>query len=94
LPEVESRIHFALVCGAKSCPPIKCYSEEGVDKELTIATEAFLEDDSNVSVNLKKKKVTISMILKWYSVDFGKTQKEILIWIFEHMTTVNIFLIF
>ena len=24
----EPRIHFALVCGAKSCPPIKTYSSE------------------------------------------------------------------
>lgn len=24
----ESRVHFALVCGAKSCPPIKTYSAE------------------------------------------------------------------
>ena len=26
LEECESRVHFALVCGAKSCPPIKTYS--------------------------------------------------------------------
>ena len=26
LPEVEPRIHFALNCGAKSCPPIKTFS--------------------------------------------------------------------
>lgn len=26
LKECESRVHFALVCGAKSCPPIKTYS--------------------------------------------------------------------
>ena len=28
LPEPEPRIHFALVCGARSCPPIKLYSAE------------------------------------------------------------------
>lgn len=26
LPEAEPKIHFALVCGAKSCPPIKTYT--------------------------------------------------------------------
>ena len=26
LPEPEPAIHFALVCGAKSCPPIKTYT--------------------------------------------------------------------
>ena len=28
LEQCESLIHFALVCGAKSCPPIKTYSAE------------------------------------------------------------------
>jgi len=28
LKECEPRVHFALVCGAKSCPPIKTYSAE------------------------------------------------------------------
>jgi len=26
LKRVEPKIHFALVCGAKSCPPIKTYT--------------------------------------------------------------------
>ena len=26
LPEPEPRVHFALVCGAKSCPAIKTYT--------------------------------------------------------------------
>ena len=28
LEEPEPRVHFALVCGAKSCPPIKTYSSK------------------------------------------------------------------
>jgi hypothetical protein len=28
LDSPEPRVHFALVCGAKSCPPIKTYSPE------------------------------------------------------------------
>ena len=28
LPEPEPMIHFALVCGAKSCPPIKTYTSD------------------------------------------------------------------
>ena len=28
LESPESRVHFALVCGAKSCPPIKTYSSK------------------------------------------------------------------
>ena len=35
--EVDPRIHFALVCGAKSCPPIKTYSAE-VSANLSFLT--------------------------------------------------------
>ena len=30
LEKAEPRIHFALNCGAKSCPPIKTYSADSV----------------------------------------------------------------
>jgi hypothetical protein len=33
LEKAEPRIHFALNCGAKSCPPIKTYSAENVRKQ-------------------------------------------------------------
>jgi hypothetical protein len=29
--EVDARIHFALNCGAKSCPPISVYLEDKID---------------------------------------------------------------
>lgn len=31
---MDPRIHFALVCGAKSCPPIKLYTPENLDEGL------------------------------------------------------------
>jgi hypothetical protein len=39
LPKCEPLIHFALVCGAKSCPPIKAYTKDKVHEELRIAAE-------------------------------------------------------
>ncbi|CAG2211928.1 unnamed protein product [Mytilus edulis] len=41
LEKHEPLIHFALVCGAKSCPPIKTYSVEHIYGELKGAAEAF-----------------------------------------------------
>ncbi len=39
---MDKRIHFALVCGAKSCPPIRVYTpeelDEGLDRELDLGT--------------------------------------------------------
>lgn len=46
--QVDPRIHFALNCGAKSCPPVKVYSSEGLNSELKAAAASFVAD--NVSV--------------------------------------------
>ena len=40
LSEPETRVHFALVCGAKSCPPIKTYSVEVRNKHYVIITSS------------------------------------------------------
>jgi len=40
---VDPRIHFALVCGAKSCPPIKVYTPTSLQEGLDTATMAFCE---------------------------------------------------
>ena len=41
--ESDYRIHFALNCGAKSCPAIRIYSAKDLDRELELNTKAFLE---------------------------------------------------
>lgn len=38
---VDARIHFALNCGAASCPAIKLYSTDTLEEGLTGAAEAF-----------------------------------------------------
>lgn len=45
---VDPRIHFALVCGAKSCPPIKLYSADNLDEGLGGAAEAFCSGEVEV----------------------------------------------
>ena len=51
--------------------------------------EGFMEDDSNVLIDMEKKKVTLSMILKWYSVDFGKNNQEVLEFVVNYLTGVS-----
>ena len=40
---MDKRIHFALNCGAKSCPPIKVYTPEALEEGLQSAAAAFCE---------------------------------------------------
>ncbi|XP_065843089.1 uncharacterized protein [Oscarella lobularis] len=81
----EPRIHFALVCGAKSCPPIKTYSAENIESELQLASEAFFEGGGCV-IDMRKKEISLSAILKWYKIDFGINTEEVLKWIAAHMS--------
>ncbi|XP_021375341.1 uncharacterized protein LOC110464448 [Mizuhopecten yessoensis] len=85
LEKHEPLIHFALVCGAKSCPPIKTYSTKGIYEQLKVAAEAFLEGDDGCQIDMKKRQIRLSKILKWYQEDFGKNKEEVLQWIQAHM---------
>lgn len=86
LEKTEPRIHFALNCGAKSCPPIKTFGAENIDSELQVATEAYLELDEALKVDEEAKIVHLSSLLKWYSSDFGNNAEEILRWVLENVT--------
>lgn len=44
----DPRIHFALNCGARSCPPVRTYTAEGVGEELEAATLSYMEGESSL----------------------------------------------
>ena len=81
----EPLIHFALVCGAKSCPPIKTYSPENIMKQLELSTTSFLESNDGCRVNTETNMIGLSMIFKWYKEDFGANEDEVLNWVENHM---------
>ncbi|MFZ0547571.1 MAG: DUF547 domain-containing protein [Candidatus Promineifilaceae bacterium] len=66
---LDPRIHFALNCGGRSCPPIQAYETEKLEQQLDLATKGFL--DSTVKVDLENKEVVLSKLFSWYSTDFG-----------------------
>lgn len=69
LPELDPRIHFALNCGAKSCPPIKFYSAQGLEEALALSARAFLESD--LACDVENAEITCTKLLDWYGPDFG-----------------------
>lgn len=71
---MDPRIHFALVCGAKSCPAIRVFNASNLEAGLKGAAEAFCE--SEVDVDVAGKTVTLSKIFGWYKMDFGATEAE------------------
>jgi glutaredoxin len=77
LPHVDCRIHFALNCGAKSCPPMRTFTADGIEEELRIVSQAFFEDDENAEVDLKRRTLHLNKILSWYRIDFAESEKEL-----------------
>ena len=67
----DPRIHFALNCGAASCPPIRVYTKKNIQKELDAATRQFLLNNSSYTQFSNTLKV--DELLKWYASDFGGT---------------------
>ncbi|XP_057973684.1 uncharacterized protein LOC131161743 [Malania oleifera] len=77
LPYPEPLVHFALVCGNRSGPALRCYSPGDIDKELMEAARNFMRTGGLI-VDFKGKVASVSKILRWYSVDFGKNETEVL----------------
>ena len=75
---MDPRIHFALVCGARSCPPIRTYTAEGLDAQLAAAAEAFVTGDVEIGDDAATTRVvTVSKITgEWYAGDFGRDDEE------------------
>ncbi len=67
--KVDYRIHFALNCGAKSCPPIAFYNPENLNPQLDIATKAYLTGEAQYDSS--KNIVYLPALMGWFRGDFG-----------------------
>lgn len=64
---VDPRVHFAITCGAQSCPPIGVYRAAALDQQLDLAARNFLNQEVALD---EAGRVTCSRILEWYAEDF------------------------
>lgn len=67
--ERDYRIHFALNCGAKDCPPVAVYEWERLDEQFNKGTKRYLERTTNY--NSEKKEVAVTSLFNWFRGDFG-----------------------
>ena len=67
----DARIHFAVNCAAKSCPPIlnSAFFGKTLDEQLDAVTKKFISNTKYQ--NITSGKMTLSKIFDWYKVDFG-----------------------
>ena len=73
---LDSRIHFALNCGAKSCPPIAFYDADKINAQLDLAARSYLS--SEAIYNAEKNTLLLPAIMGWFRRDF-KGKKNMLL---------------
>lgn len=76
----DPRIHFALVCGARGCPPLRSEAFEGdtLADQLNDQARIFLRDRTKNRFDAANKAASLSRIFKWYSGDFGSIETSML----------------
>ena len=67
----DPRVHFAINCAAKSCPPLRSepYLGATLDQQLNDSTRAFINNPQ--SYRLEGRDLYVSRIFKWFSEDFN-----------------------
>jgi len=68
----DPRIHAALVCAARSCPPLRreAYDAARLDAQLDDNVRAWLGDPSLNTFDPEQARADVSPIFKWYAKDF------------------------
>jgi hypothetical protein len=69
----DPRIHAALVCAARSCPPLRreAYVAGRLGKQLDDNVRQWLADRSLNTFDSEQAQVEVSPIFKWYAKDFN-----------------------
>ena len=69
----EPRIHFALVCAAVSCPPLRAeaYAGDRLDDQLDDQGQRFLTNQAKNEVPADDSTIRLSKIFSWFGGDFG-----------------------
>ncbi len=76
----KARIHFAIVCAARSCPPLRQEAYEGykLNEQLDDQGRAFLGRQDLNRFDAVNDVAYLSTIFKWFREDFGKNRSEML----------------
>lgn len=68
----DPRFHFALVCAATSCPPLRseAYTPSALNRQLSQQTRGFINDRSANRYDAGSHTLYLSRIFQWYGEDF------------------------
>ncbi|MEO9484098.1 MAG: DUF547 domain-containing protein [Ekhidna sp.] len=79
-PTKDPRIHFALGCGARSCPFLydNAFYPDKLQEQLKFRASLIIDRPNYVYVDEQNKKVTLNKIFDWYSDQFNEAAGSLL----------------
>jgi len=79
---LDPRVHFALNCGTRSCPPIAFYEAARLDEQLEAAAASFINAEG---VRTERDEPLLSPIFAFYAEDFGGAEGA-RAWVLRYLT--------
>lgn len=75
----DNRIHYAVNCASLGCPNLLevAYSGKNTETLLERAAKNYINHQRGVKI-IDRGQIQISSIFKWYRVDFGQDQDEVI----------------
>jgi len=83
----EPRIHFAIVCAAISCPPLRseAYLPEKLGDQLDEQTRQFLNDRRSNRFDFRAGRAWLSPIFSWFEEDFGASDEAVMAFVARYL---------
>jgi hypothetical protein len=68
----EPRVHFALNCASRSCPPLnrEAFAADKLDAQFEKLAKGYVNSERGVKYNAAAKTAELSKIFDWYKDDF------------------------
>lgn len=87
----EPRIHFALVCAAIDCPPLRAeaYTGERLEEQLADQTEYVHTHDGWFQFDKGDNVVRLTKLYDWYGDDFKQAAGSVLAYVGKHVSAVR-----
>lgn len=77
----DARVHAALICGARSCPPLhgRAFRSDGLDATLDALARGWLSTERHLRI--EGGVVYASAIFSWYRADFERDGGSVIGWL-------------
>lgn len=83
----DARIHFAVNCASKGCPPLlnEAFTGEKLNAQLDRVAKSFINNEKRNKIS-SASKATVSKIFDWFSKDFKKKDPSVIAFINKYST--------